>query len=111
MTMLRIISTILFTLMSVSFASAQIKSVYTGLTSKNCREFKSDPKEDFLENSCRGFGGYKIHLLNIDSTKVHVDVIGPSGKRYSIIPSGFMVPSTIGDRAEWRVKNGKPVAL
>ncbi|HLA95920.1 MAG TPA: hypothetical protein VK612_09380, partial [Pyrinomonadaceae bacterium] len=60
---------------------------------------------------CPGVGGYKLELIEGD-LRQSIIVIDPKKKEHNLkfweIFGGF---SAVGDKAEWRTKNGKPIAV
>lgn len=108
--MIRIILTILVTLLSVSFASAQIKSVYTKLDKKYCRSQKPDRKNGEIGLlKCSGVGGYWLRVTSGADDAV-VELVTPSGKDFAT-ESTFAGHHFASSPAEWRVKNGRPIGL
>ena len=99
-------------LCGAAFAAAQNKSVYTSTTTKTCRTIhQSDKYAGSYEGECPGVGGYKLRLLEGDIRQT-LNVITPAKKKFELqfwsFYGGF---STIGEKVEWRVKKGVPVAL
>ncbi len=93
--------------------SAQNTSVYTNLDEKSCKTLESNPDEggSYL-GECRGVGGYKLQVLEGD-LRQSVNVIDGRGKKtelnlWRIGGGGF---SSLGEKAEWRMKGKTPVAL
>ena len=89
------------------------RSVYTNLGDKYCRLIKSDPTEagEYF-GRCQGTAGYHLLLAEGD-LRQNLTVVTPRGKQHSlelwtIVSSAF---SSLGQKAEWRVKGQKPVAL
>ncbi len=98
-------------LMVSSVAFGQMKSVYTGLTVKDCKA-SSVPVEDGYSGVCPGVAGYNLELVEGDLRQT-VNVITPDKKKHELelwsnISSGF---SSLGAKAEWRIKAKVPVAL
>ena len=91
---------------------AQNKSIYTSTRAEACRTINSDTNDvGSYEGECRGVGGYKLRLMEGDLRQA-LDVISPAGKRFELIKWGmFGGFSAIGDKVEWRMKGGVPVAL
>ncbi len=93
------------------------KSIYTDLAAEKCKTIESNPDEGgSYIGECAGVGGYKLEVLEGD-IRQSINVIYPSGKKselefWSKVSSGF---SSVGDKAEWRVKdkneNPEPYAL
>lgn len=94
------------------FASAQNKSVYTSLETKTCKTIEqSDEGAGWYRGECKGVGGYKLEVTEGD-IRQSINVITPSKKNFELnfaqVSSAF---STVGARAEWRMKGADPVAL
>ena len=90
---------------------AQNNSVYTGTTAKDCKATK-ESKDDGYIGICKGVGGYSLELLEGDLRQT-VNVITPNKKKselnlWSNVSSGF---SSVGAKAEWRMKGIAPMAL
>ena len=110
--MLKIVITAAVMALLTNVAAAQIKSVYTGLDEKHCKAMK--PVNDSLgvytyNKICSGVGGYRL-ALDEDKDRQLVAIVAPSGKTYD---AGFGPDAynSLGKTAEWRVRNGKPIAL
>lgn len=93
-------------------ASGAIRSVYTSLAAADCRLVKRDADTNDPTYRCPGTAGYSLLVHDWDA-RMTVDVVTPGGRthplRYSgVISSAF---STLGPRAEWRMRDGKPIAL
>ena len=94
-------------------AAAQASSVYTSLATKACRTIESNPDEGgSYRGLCPGVGGYRLELLEGDIRQT-INVLAPDKKKYELdlwsrVSSGF---SSLGERAEWRVRAGRPFAL
>lgn len=98
-------------LMVSSVAFGQMKSVYTGLTDKDCKA-SSVPVEDGYSGLCPGIAGYTLELVEGDLRQT-VNVITPDKKKHELelwsnVSSGF---SSLGAKAEWRIQGKRPVAL
>jgi hypothetical protein len=90
----------------------QNKSVYTSTNTKDCRTIVSSSKEGgSYEGACPGVGGYTLHVIEGDLRQT-LNVITPAKKKFELnlwtIFSGF---SSVGDKVEWRVAKGVPIAL
>jgi hypothetical protein len=99
-------------LMLSAASFAQVKSVYTSTNTKACRTISSNPDEaGSYEGECRGVGGYKVRLLEGD-LRQSITLVTPKKKKQELNfwqqYSGF---SSIGEKIEWRVKKGVPIAL
>jgi hypothetical protein len=106
------LSLILFiSLLFSSAAFGQTKSLYTGLTAKDCKASK-EPVEDGYVGICPGLAGYTLELVEGDLRQT-VNVITPDKKKHELelwsnVSSGF---SSIGAKAEWRMQGKTPLAL
>lgn len=94
------------------FASAQNKSIYTSLDTKDCKTIEqTDEGAGWYRGECKGVGGYKLEVTEGD-IRQSVNVVEPGGKVFELnfaqVSSAF---STIGAKAEWRMKGKVPVAL
>jgi hypothetical protein len=93
-------------------AFGQTKSVYTSLSSKDCKASQDEALGENYMGLCPGFNGYALELLEGDLRQT-VNVIAPNKKKYELdlwskVSGKF---SSVGEKAEWRVKGKKPVAL
>ncbi len=110
---MRSIVGIVAAVLCLSFAAiAQNQSIYTSTRTASCRTIVSDPRyAGSYEGECKGVGGYKIRLLEGDIRQT-INIITPARKKFELgfwtFFGGF---SSIGEKVEWRVKNGAPVAL
>jgi hypothetical protein len=88
-------------------------SVYTNLTGRQCKTLKSTSAQGgSFEAQCPGVAGYKL-LVQEGDLRQNIVVIAPTGKQQSlelwnVVGSSF---SSLGEKAEWRMKGGSPVAL
>jgi len=108
----RIFITAALLLLTSIVAAAQIKSVYTSLDEKHCKndETISDSLGVYTYNKmCGGVGGYRL-ALEEDKDRKLVAIVAPSGKTFD---AGFGPDAynSLGKTAEWRVRNRKPIAL
>ena len=93
------------------------RSSYTSLGEKSCKTIKADSSgAGSYVGVCRGVGGYKLQVEEGD-LRQNIQVITPAGQKHSldlwtVVGSSF---SSLGEKAEWRVKTQKgkvlPVAL
>jgi hypothetical protein len=103
-------------LASAASTSAQaIQSVYTELGGDKCKTLEEDAESaGYLLQQCPGVAGYKI-LINSGDDRSDIMVVKPDGSKHELnfgqIGGGSF--STIGTKAEWRVKrqNGKPMPI
>ncbi len=109
---IKLASVIVCILILTIFAPAQIKSVYTSLSDKACKTIESNPDDggSYL-GECPGVAKYKLQLLEGD-LRQSVNVISAKGKKSELnIWHTFGGFSSVGQKAEWRIKNGVPIAL
>jgi hypothetical protein len=93
-------------------AFGQTKSVYTSLSSKDCKASQDEALGEKHMGLRPGFGACALELLEGDLRQT-VNVIAPNKKKYELdlwskVSGKF---SSLGEKAEWRVKDKKPVAL
>lgn len=107
-----LLTTAILTLVLSASALAQNTSIYTSTRASACRTIESNPDEaGSYEGECRGAAGYKLRVMEGDLRQA-LDVITPGKKRFELIKWGmFGGSSIIGDKVEWRMKRGVPVAL
>jgi hypothetical protein len=93
-------------------ALAQSRSVYTDLAADKCRTV--DVNRGMPGNytgRCRGAGGYELEVY-LDDERNSVGVVLPSKKVVGLdLWNHFGNFSALGEKAEWRMKGRKPVAL
>ncbi len=101
-----------FVLVFSSAACAQNKSVYTDLAADKCRTAAVDKgMPGNYSGKCAGVGGYDLEVY-LDDERNSVGVILPSKEVAGLdLWNYFSNFSALGDKAEWRMKNKKPVAL
>ena len=97
---------------AVGHSKVAIRSVYTSLADAECRLVERDEETGGISSLCPGTAGHVLLVHDYDA-RMTVDVVTPDGRthrlRYSaVISSAF---SSLGPRAEWRVRNGTPIAL
>jgi hypothetical protein len=97
-------------------SASGVTSVYTDLSGSNCKTMKLNEQEGWSIVRCLGVGGYKLLVADADARQ-SITVVTPDNKEHELsywqtITVRF---STLGDKAEWRVKKqgGKliPIAL
>lgn len=108
----KLVITSFFILAFSVLVSAQNKSVYTNLDTKGCKTIEqSDEGAGWYRGECPGVGGYKLEVTEGD-IRQSINVIAPGGKTFELnfsqVSSAF---STVGAKAEWRMKGKVPVAL
>lgn len=94
----------------------KIESIYTDLGEKKCKTTDSNEEEAWIVQECPGVGGYKLEVTEGDLRQT-LNLINPNGKIKELdfqqnVSGSF---STLGEKAEWRVKKSdgkeKPFAL
>lgn len=90
--------------------AAGIVSVYTELSPETCSSLPETEVGAGLR--CQGPGGYEL-LAHDEDARVSVTVVTPDGTEHDlrywhVVTRSF---SAFGPRAEWRVRDGRPVAL
>lgn len=103
---------IVFLLAAVVAVNAQNKSVYTELSDKKCKTLESNPEEaGWYLGECGGTAGYKLRVSEGD-LRQSISVVTPAGTVQDLdfgrVSSAF---SSVGPKAEWRIKNKMPVGL
>lgn len=92
------------------------RSVYSSLDVRQCRLVGANEETGSTLHQCRGVAGYAIQVAE-DDARMSVNVVAPGGglhrlEFWSVAGPGF---STLGPRAEWRVRGegarARPVAL
>jgi hypothetical protein len=92
--------------------SGAIHSVYTSLSEKDCRLIQVDEEAGGSTSRCPGVAGHALKVMEGD-LRMSIDVITPGGRTHElnywgVITGGF---STLGPRAEWRMRGDRPIAL
>ncbi|HEX2209273.1 MAG TPA: hypothetical protein VHG93_16470 [Longimicrobium sp.] len=98
--------------MHLADSLATIHSVYTPLDEKACGVTNVDEESQGSTSRCPGTAGYVLDVHDGDA-RASVDVITPDGRSHplhywSVVSGGF---SSLGPRAEWRMRGGRPIAL
>lgn len=88
---------------------SQNASVYTSTKTNACRTIESI--SDSYVGECKGVGGFKVQLIEGDIRQT-LNIITPARKKFELNFWGFYSSfSSIGEKIEWRMKGGEPVAL
>jgi len=104
---------VLITLGGATVSAQSNTSVYTNLASKECKTLKQDNSgAGSYEGLCPGVAGYQL-LVQEGDLRQNIVVVTPAGKRQSlelwtVVGSSF---SSLGDKAEWRLKGAGAKAL
>ena len=93
-------------------AFAQNKSVYTDLSAEKCKTADVDKgMPGNYTGKCKGVGGYDLEVY-LDDERNSIGVVLPSKKTINLdFWNYFSHFSALGEKAEWRMKGKKPVAL
>jgi hypothetical protein len=95
-----------------TIALAQNRSIYTSLAADKCKTTsvnKGMPGN--YTGRCEGVGGYKLDVY-LDDERNSLGVVLPSEKVIGLdLWNYFGNFSELGERAEWRMKGQRPVAL
>jgi hypothetical protein len=92
------------------------RSVYSSLDVRQCRLIQADRETGSTVHQCRGAAGYGLQVAD-DDARMSVNVVAPGGalhrlEFWTVAGSGF---STLGPRAEWRMRGegarARPIAL
>ena len=101
-------------LLGINIVQAQTnKSVYTNLEAKFCRTIKSTSSEGGeYQGRCPGVAGFSL-LVSEGDLRQNITVITPKRKEHSLDLWSIVSPafSSLGPKAEWRMKLKTPVAL
>jgi hypothetical protein len=96
-------------------AAQSIQSIYTDLGGNKCKTLeRNDEAAGYLLEQCPGVAGYKI-LIDSGDDRSNILVVKPDGSKHNLgfgeIGGGSF--SSVGTKAEWRVKrqSGKPVPI
>lgn len=92
--------------------NGEISSLYSPLGQEQCRVLEVDEESESSVSRCPGIAGYALKVLEGD-LRVSIDVVAPDGREHplnywSVVTSAF---SSLGPRAEWRMRGTRPVAL
>lgn len=93
-------------------AAQTVRSVYTSLDPDRCRTVSTDEEVGGSVQRCGGVAGYSLVVTDGDA-RMTIDVVAPGGRvhrlnYWSVITHNF---STVGPRAEWRMRGTRPIAL
>ena len=107
-----LIISLFLTLSFTTAAIAQNKSIYTSTKTSACRTIKSSSEgTGSYIGECRGVGGYKARLIEGDIRQT-LDIVTPARKKFELNFWNFYSSfSSIGEKLEWRVQSGVPIAL
>ena len=106
-----LILSFLFIFSTVAFA--QNRSVYTDLADNKCTTVIAVDKDmsGNLTGRCKGVGGYDLEVY-LDDERNSIGVVLPSKKTIGLdLWNYFSNFSELGEKAEWRMKGKRPVAL
>ncbi len=90
---------------------AQNKSVYTPLTDNKCKIKQDSQVPGNMNGLCPGVGRYNLKIY-VDDERMSASVVAPDQKTFDLDFWGYFSNfSSIGERAEWRMKGKTPVGL
>jgi hypothetical protein len=101
---------------ATTLAAQSIQSLYSDLESSKCKTLESQEEGSYALQQCPGIAGYKLLVEDFDLRQT-VTVVKPDGTKHPLNFGGVIHPgfSSLGPKAEWRVKNEKrkvvPIAL
>lgn len=97
---------------AASDSAGAIRSVYTSLAEAECRLVERDEESGATSMRCPGTAGYALLMHDFDA-RMTVDVIAPGGATHRLRYSGVITSafSSLGPRAEWRMRGEAPIAL
>ncbi len=98
--------------LSAILAQGQTTTIYTSTKTSACRTIESSVEgTGSYVGECKGPAGYKVQLVEGDIRQT-LNVITPARKKFELNFWGFYSSfSSIGEKIEWRMKSGVPVAL
>ena len=99
----------LVTIACVSAAQAEVKSVYTKIDLKKCKQIEK--ADEFVFGGswrCKGLGGYDVFVSSADDRESAA--VGKSKANNCSGLKTFNGFNSVGNTVEWRVKNSKPYA-
>ena len=99
----------------LALAGKTFESVYTDLTYEadagakaTCKGIEADEESGSVLFECKGYGGIKVYVAESD-LRTFVGY-GWNGRGEIAASQTFPVFNQVGDKIEWRLKDGKPVA-
>ena len=105
-----LVFSLVFVFSTVAFA--QNRSIYTSLAADKCKTIAvNNGMPGNYSGRCDGVGGYKLEVY-LDDERNSLGVVLPSKKTIGLDFWNFFGNfSALGEKAEWRMKGSKPVAL
>lgn len=97
------------TLVCISSAQAEMRSVYTKIDLKKCKQ--TEKADEYVFGGtwrCKGYGGYDVFISSVDDRESAA--FGKSRENNCSGLKTFNGFNSVGNTVEWRVKNGKPYA-
>lgn len=100
-----------FILILAAVSCAQNTSVYTSFRDDQCN-IVNDPKiGGNMTGTCPAVGGYRLKMY-ADDGRMSVGIVAPSQKLSELDFWGYFSNfSSVGEKAEWRLKGKTPIAL
>ena len=109
-------SVVLILLLLLQGAAPAVESVYTDLDTKKCKTIEYEAEGYSWTKLCAGAAGYRLHWLMGDERE-SLTVVKPDGSEHPLEFWSTVSPafSSLGPRAEWRVRRrggrAEPYAL
>ncbi len=98
-----------------ALAGKKIDSAYSDLTYEaeagakaTCKGIEADEESGSVLFECKGYGGIKVYVAEGD-LRTYVGY-GMNGRGEIAASQTFPIFNQVGDKVEWRLKDGKPVA-
>jgi hypothetical protein len=91
-----------------AFATSKIESAYTNTAGKACKVLDSDEQSEWSLFKCPGYKGIDVWIGEGDLRTLVA--YGKTGQDEPAFQTTFGPFNTIGDKIEWRLKDGKPFA-
>ena len=109
---MRRLALLVLLLVPVNSWAQAARSVYTSLDVRTCRLLSKHPETGGTLHRCPGVGGYALQVAD-DDARMSVNVVAPGGRVYQLSYWGVITGafSSLGPRAEWRVRGTRPYAL
>ncbi len=99
-------------LVSLPLAGQAVRSVYSSLDTARCRLLSRHEETGATLHRCRGVAGYALQVAD-DDARMSVNVVAPGGRVHPLSYWGTITHnfSSLGPRAEWRMRGERPIAL
>ncbi len=88
--------------------AGEVASRYSSLAVDDCRQIAADEESGSVQFTCDGLGGVPVWLAEGD-LRIFIGY-GAQPRRQCVSQQTFGSFNTVGDKLEWRLDGGKPVA-